>query len=196
LFFVFSCQAFPIPGVYHFRFLKNIGTHIVWFDIADDAAVLPIFQGGIFSKVSRIAAPSSSASSSTSTKSGFSPSKPQQQQQQQQPSGVPRAPSNDSNGVPPSKAPKPVIGDRRNSEKLLKFDDEVSSPISAPVAGMLWIFVSQRSLAMPSFNYEVLFITTVQMCSLHLQVRYLETICWAWKELQPPASRYQSVSCK
>lgn len=123
-------QAFPVPGSYHFRFLKNIGSHIVWLDITDESAALPTHQGSIFIKVSRIATPVQSTATPAATHqfiatASFEPT----------PAFVATTAEPVTQLSPPVKAPKPAV-DRRNSEKLLKFDDDVTSPVSsAPAAG-------------------------------------------------------------
>ena len=113
-------QAFPVPGVYHFRFQKSLGSHVVWMDINDEYAVVPMYQGAIFIKVTRIAAaassssfvPSQSSTAASSSSTGASAA---------------AAPKSTS---PPTKAPKPL--DRKHSEKLLKFDDDVTTPTPNP----------------------------------------------------------------
>lgn len=113
-----------MPGSYHFRFLKNIGSHIVWLDVVDDGSALPTFQGSLFIKASRIA--NSSSASAAPTRHEFAPSLPSFQQPAEAPS--PRA-SEPATVSPPVKAPKPPLADKQKSEKLLKFDDDgTSSP--------------------------------------------------------------------
>ena len=61
--------AFPMKGTYHFRFLTSVnignGKDIsVWMDCSDDNATVPMQNGCIFAKLSRI---SSGISSSSST---------------------------------------------------------------------------------------------------------------------------------
>ena len=63
--------AFPMKGDYHFRFLTSINIEsgkgiTVWMDCSDEDAPVPLQNGGIFAKVSRIRAniPSSSAAPS------------------------------------------------------------------------------------------------------------------------------------
>jgi hypothetical protein len=113
-----------VAGAYHFRFLKNIGSHIVWLDVTEDGAALPLFQGSIFIKVSRIAN-SSSFSAASSSKHEFVASAPAFHSE---------APVRNNDGPalsPPVKAPKPPVLDKQKSEKLLKFDDDgTSSPRS------------------------------------------------------------------
>lgn len=119
-----------MPGSYHFRFLKNIGSHIVWLDITDESAALPTHQGSIFIKVTRIATvPQSTAASTASVHQAATPFEP---------TPIFTASSADSTPQvsPPLKAPKPVV-DRRPSEKLLKFEDEVTSPASSTTSGSL-----------------------------------------------------------
>jgi hypothetical protein len=46
-----------VPGIYHFRFLKTLGDMKVWMDIVDDHAAVPLADGSVFAKVSRVTAP-------------------------------------------------------------------------------------------------------------------------------------------
>ncbi len=121
-------QAFPVPGSYHFRFLKNIGSHIVWLDAVDDGAALPVFQGSIFIKVSRIANSSSSAASV-----GFGATAPAPSAFSQ-PEPSPRV-NEAASAPPPVKAPKPSV-EKQKSEKLLKFDDDITASPSSNSSGV------------------------------------------------------------
>lgn len=123
----YHLQAFPVPGTYHFRFLKNVGSHIVWLDVTDDSSALPTHQGSIFIKATRISAPPGPVATSTgeftpTPAATFAPA----------PNGA--AAAAPSNVSPPAKAPKPVL-EKRTSEKLLKFDDDVVSPVNTSNAG-------------------------------------------------------------
>jgi len=50
-------ENFPLPGKYHFRFRRRIGDISVWQDISDENAIVPLFEGTIFSKVERLSSP-------------------------------------------------------------------------------------------------------------------------------------------
>lgn len=47
-------KSFPIPGVYHFRFLTSIGNTVVWLDVFNDSEPVPMNDGNLIIKVSRI----------------------------------------------------------------------------------------------------------------------------------------------
>lgn len=49
-----ALQLFPIPGKYHYRYLKNLGNMTVWMDAVEDTLIIPPFEGKIFLKASRI----------------------------------------------------------------------------------------------------------------------------------------------
>ena len=126
-------QAFPIPGDYHFRFLRGIGDMKVWLDYNDDTLALPVTDGGIFAKVSRMTAPTPASqtlpTSFTSRESEYTNST------QKQPTSTPSQPSATAKASPQQpastsiKSPPPVAPPvRRNSEKLIKFDDDIDSP--------------------------------------------------------------------
>jgi len=116
-------SAFPVPGLYHFRFLKNIGSHIVWLDAVDDGSALPMFQGSLFIKVSRIA---NSSSSVPSVGHGVTSPAPNAFSQ---PEPSPRV-NEAASAPPPVKAPKPSV-EKQKSEKLLKFDDDITGSPSS-----------------------------------------------------------------
>jgi hypothetical protein len=124
-----------VPGTYHFRFLKNVGSHIVWLDVTDDSNALPMFQGSIFIKVSRVSAPSAPSSSFSSGPVPVSTAP-------QAAASAPAVAAPTGGISPPAKAPKPDMG-RRNSEKLISFE-EVASPVSPSTAGMIML-LSNRS---------------------------------------------------
>lgn len=49
-------KAFPFPGNYHFRFLTvidSVNSH-VWLDVVNDNIELPLLNGGLFVKASRL----------------------------------------------------------------------------------------------------------------------------------------------
>ena len=92
-----------------------------------------MYQGSIFIKVSRIAVPSSTKSQPSSN--GFVASASNSTANNTSNiTAVPTAPT--TTNSPPTKAPKPSQSlDRRNSEKLLKFDDDVAAPTKSSSAG-------------------------------------------------------------
>ena len=47
-------HAFPLPGAYHFRFKRGYKNTYVWLDVSNDADVVPVHDGFIMTKVSRI----------------------------------------------------------------------------------------------------------------------------------------------
>lgn len=47
-------KSFPIPGIYHFRFLTSVGSTVVWMDVLNDTDVVPLTDGNLIMKVSRI----------------------------------------------------------------------------------------------------------------------------------------------
>ena len=53
-------RYFPVPGQYHFRFLRTIESNLVWMDVTDDSQRVPTQNNSIVAKVSRIASPSTS----------------------------------------------------------------------------------------------------------------------------------------
>lgn len=50
-------EAFPVPGVYHFRILQAMGNTKVWMDLVDDSEPISSGDSAIFAKVSRIRYP-------------------------------------------------------------------------------------------------------------------------------------------
>jgi hypothetical protein len=68
-------SAFPVPGRYHFRYLRKLGSTTVWMDAVDESDSIPVLNSTLFLKVSRVSfpcsganmRPASVASSSTST---------------------------------------------------------------------------------------------------------------------------------
>lgn len=58
-------KSFPIPGKYHFRFLKTVGNFTVWLDSPETSSAAPTFQGSIYVKASRIATSTSVPNGST-----------------------------------------------------------------------------------------------------------------------------------
>ena len=45
---------FPLEGEYHFRFKQKLNNSIVWIDLASPDEKLPVFNGRIFIKATRI----------------------------------------------------------------------------------------------------------------------------------------------
>ena len=45
---------FPLEGEYHFRFKCKYNNNVVWLDLENDDTKLPLFNGRIFVKVTRI----------------------------------------------------------------------------------------------------------------------------------------------
>jgi len=50
-------RSFPVPGSYHFRFLRTLNDTKVWIDLTNENDVVPIFDGQIIAKVSRLSVP-------------------------------------------------------------------------------------------------------------------------------------------
>jgi hypothetical protein len=94
-------KAFPLPGTYHFRFLRTVNNMTVWMDAVDDNMALNAYEGTIFLKASRIGDNSLRL--------------PQQQQQQQ-----PRAPS--------SSAAAPAAGHREQPQQRSSSSSGGSAP--------------------------------------------------------------------
>ena len=107
-------QLFPVPGRYHFRYLKNVGNMTVWMDAVDDALVVPPFEGRIFMKASRI-------SDAPQRPPSDIPRQQQQSQQQQQhhqsPSRNSPSPNNSASRITIPKPPS-------SSETLLAFGSD------------------------------------------------------------------------
>lgn len=143
-------RIFPLPGEYHFRCRKSIGSRTVWLDIVDDNDVLPLEDGRVFAKVSRIEnaiyTPAPAANVSPREKDFFV------QTQQAQPPSLSQSQSNSSQGrnrllsfddgdapQPQSNHPSAVQDqipsvpaatgpERRKSEKLISFDQFEETP--------------------------------------------------------------------
>lgn len=47
-------QQFPVPGQYQFRFMSNFGGMSIWRDLTDDNDCIPIQNGNVFIKASRL----------------------------------------------------------------------------------------------------------------------------------------------
>eukprot|EP00607_Mallomonas_marina_P004663 CAMPEP_0182428506 /NCGR_PEP_ID=MMETSP1167-20130531/23070_1 /TAXON_ID=2988 /ORGANISM="Mallomonas Sp, Strain CCMP3275" /LENGTH=251 /DNA_ID=CAMNT_0024611445 /DNA_START=161 /DNA_END=913 /DNA_ORIENTATION=+ len=107
-------EAFPVPGVYHFRFLTSLGKNSVWMDVTDDNNAIPHKDGDYFSKVSRIQLPPSIERSPQKLASSKS-SRPDHNSEGNQ------------HQEAPSAAPAPQLLAQR-SERLLSFDSEPNYP--------------------------------------------------------------------
>lgn len=68
-------KSFPVPGTYHFRFLRTLNDMKVWIDLANDNDLVPIFDGQIIAKVSRLTAPSRNTHATTSRPVAAAPTK-------------------------------------------------------------------------------------------------------------------------
>jgi hypothetical protein len=102
-------KSFPLAGNYHFRFLKEIDRLSVWLDIIDDDAPIPVQEGSIFIKASRITSfDNTPIVNNNSSQSSIK--KP--------------------NEKPVTRPPGP---EKANSEKLLNFTDDEPSPASKKV---------------------------------------------------------------
>ena len=54
-YYYYYWKTFPLPGEYYFRFLTLLGNDKVWLDFNDNnGSSVPLFDGGIFAKVSRL----------------------------------------------------------------------------------------------------------------------------------------------
>jgi len=126
-------RAFPVPGIYHYRFLKSLGSQIVWLDISDDKSQAPFFQGTVFVKASRISTPTSSSGIDRAS-NGFHSNPPTVKQTSAASSTAPATAVNTT--AVPAKPVKPAETERRNSEKLLKFDDDIPSPTTSGKKGI------------------------------------------------------------
>ncbi|CAE7361620.1 unnamed protein product, partial [Symbiodinium necroappetens] len=50
-------SKFPLPGTYHFRFKMRWGpdpAHVAWMDVTNEAAQVPMFDGRVVAKVTRV----------------------------------------------------------------------------------------------------------------------------------------------
>jgi hypothetical protein len=47
-------QAFPLPGTFHFRFLRQVNTMTVWLDVTEDGPQVPVHNNCVTMKVVRI----------------------------------------------------------------------------------------------------------------------------------------------
>lgn len=104
-------SSFPLPGKYHFRFLREIDRMKVWMDITDDTAPVPLQNGAVFVKIARISSSEPAASASQSASRGSAAT---------------------TQSAKPTRAhPAPAPNQRADSDKLLSFvDEEPSIPLS------------------------------------------------------------------
>lgn len=112
-------KAFPLPGVFLFRFLQTVNNTEVWLDATDDNMI--INQRNICMKVTRIQNSSNNASitSRSRTNSNTNNSQP--------------PPITTGKGSPRLAASAPgTAPQRRLSEKLIRFDEDSSSPHGNP----------------------------------------------------------------
>jgi hypothetical protein len=136
-------QKFPVPGIYHFRFLKAMGSNLnVWLDMTDETASVPLGEGGtVFVKASRVTRPSAGAGFSAPSSSSSPSSRTTNDGNIRQGSSsntttttaTAKALPSVSASVsvpPPQKFPKPVGTAPATDEGLLKFDsyDETDAP--------------------------------------------------------------------
>jgi hypothetical protein len=133
-------QAFPVPGIYHFRALKAVGDMKVWLDLVSDSATVPAYRGEVVLKVTRI----SLGRGSNTPIASSSPSK-QSSQQRVAPSQVdvnvevdvevseekqtPQSSQSQQGKGPVARMAAP---ERRGSEKLLSFDTFDDSNTTPP----------------------------------------------------------------
>ena len=109
-------QLFPVPGRYHFRYLKNVGNMTVWMDAVDDTLVVPPFDGRIFMKASRISDAPQRPPSDIPRQQQQSQQQ-QQQQHHQSPSRNSPSPNNNASRITIPKPPS-------SSETLLAFGSD------------------------------------------------------------------------
>ena len=133
-------KEFPVPGKYHFRFLRKTTSGKVWFDVTDRNGAVPSDDNEIFAKVSRVGTQHYQAPSSSSNAA----QRPVNNSQSNNNGHVEAAPASSAPVRKPSldvwdsKSPQEVPreeGKRRNSERLLKFDDDPSgnTPSKSPI---------------------------------------------------------------
>lgn len=111
-------RSFPIPGEYHFRFLKDLGKLTVWMDVVEPQAVVPTFQGQIFIKATRINEHAGDAADSSLNSYRNNPNQESSGQQ-----SANNQFSNTSNSTPA--VPSPPT--RKMGEKLLSFEEPRST---------------------------------------------------------------------
>ena len=143
---------FPVPGKYQFRFMRKTASGQVWFDVTDKNGTIPRNNNEIFAKVSRVGTQHYQAPSSSSPTSSQRPVSNGSNGSNGQHGGpVESAPVSsasvrkpsldvwDSKPQPQEAAPSSETArGRRNSERLLKFDDDNLSgntPSKSPIHG-------------------------------------------------------------
>lgn len=72
-------QSFPLPGAYHFRFKKRLdgrggGGLCVWMDVTEDASEVPMCDGVVLAKVSRLSMDVAAATKPTAAGSTYAAS--------------------------------------------------------------------------------------------------------------------------
>lgn len=120
-------EGFPLPGRYHFRFLRSLGGAgggagaTVWMDLPQPSSVVPSYQGSVLAKVSRLVLSSSGSGGGAAAVTG------QRTSADQVPVSKPPRPA-----APPA-PPAPAAAEP--SEKLLNFHDDDLSPPPASLGG-------------------------------------------------------------
>jgi len=112
-------SSFPLPGKFHFRFLREVERMKVWMDITDDIAPVPVQNGAVFVKITRI----------NSSEASYVAAPPAQ--------SVTRTSGTANSGIKPEPIrshPASASTQRGDSDKLLSFaDEEPSIPIKQSV---------------------------------------------------------------
>jgi hypothetical protein len=126
-------SKFPLPGKYHFRFKMKWGegsSSIVWMDVPNEDAAVPMFDGKIIAKVIRISWDGGAATSSSAPRAA--------------PAGVPAAaPAAPVQAQPPAPAPAATRPPAPQPQNMLSFDDDFGSasaparPAAPPVSSPL-----------------------------------------------------------
>jgi hypothetical protein len=122
VFLYLAYQIFPVPGDYHFRFRRLIGSTTVWMDATNDTSPVPLdSNGNVFSKVSRVSL------------GNLRPQQPQSAPQKAAPPPEILLATSPKTETPKSLAQntEPKTRERRNSDKLLSFDN-FDEPSPAP----------------------------------------------------------------
>jgi hypothetical protein len=120
-------QIFPVPGEYHFRFRKNIGSISVWMDVVDESAQIPVEPTGtVVAKVSRISLKGVQSVNITNVVV------PARSNPVNSPSPRKSVQIEEKSDQVVSEAPK--TRERRNSDKLISFDN-FDEPSNSPSPG-------------------------------------------------------------
>lgn len=86
-------RSFPVPGRYHFRFLRTLNDTKVWIDLANENDSVPIFDGQIIAKISRLSGPNTTTNAASSRSIPSSQSAPTRvQAAPEQPKSLPSKP--------------------------------------------------------------------------------------------------------